>query len=140
MLSLLELIVQHTLHGCVVWLHMHVILSWVKHIILRVSYGCWYLFIVFRVTFTYLVCFGVDHPYLCCIMLHCPSDGALILRSSQLPEERKLDLLKNLAGSSPYAAAQESRQLLPSIVTLLKVQNFAPVVPRKHKGLVLFLF
>ncbi|CAL9183035.1 unnamed protein product [Musa hybrid cultivar] len=38
----------------------------------------------------------------------------------KLPEERKLDLLKNLAGSSPYAAAQESRQLLPSIVTLLK--------------------
>ncbi|RWW54824.1 hypothetical protein BHE74_00038575 [Ensete ventricosum] len=38
-----------------------------------------------------------------------------------LPEERKLDLLKNLAGSSPYAAAQDSRQLLPSIVTLLKI-------------------
>ncbi|WOL14180.1 hypothetical protein Cni_G22960 [Canna indica] len=38
----------------------------------------------------------------------------------KLPEERKLDLLKNLAGSSPYATAQDSRQLLPSIVTLLK--------------------
>ncbi|URE42908.1 Apoptosis inhibitory protein 5 (API5) [Musa troglodytarum] len=37
-----------------------------------------------------------------------------------LPEERKLDLLKNVAVSSPYATAQDSRQLLPSIVTLLK--------------------
>ncbi|KAG6510743.1 hypothetical protein ZIOFF_028778 [Zingiber officinale] len=38
----------------------------------------------------------------------------------KLPEERKLDLLKNLAGTSPYASAQDSRQLLPSIVMLLK--------------------
>ncbi|XP_010916054.1 apoptosis inhibitor 5-like protein API5 [Elaeis guineensis] len=38
----------------------------------------------------------------------------------KFPEERKLDLLKTLAGSSPYAAAQDSRQLLPSIVELLK--------------------
>ncbi|CAL9200338.1 unnamed protein product, partial [Musa hybrid cultivar] len=38
----------------------------------------------------------------------------------KLPEERKLDLLKNVAVSSPYATAQDSRQLLPSIVTLLK--------------------
>ncbi|ONK66697.1 uncharacterized protein A4U43_C06F11030 [Asparagus officinalis] len=39
----------------------------------------------------------------------------------QFPEERKLDLLKTLAGCSPYATAQDSRQLLPSIVQLLKV-------------------
>ncbi|XP_042427863.1 apoptosis inhibitor 5-like protein API5 isoform X1 [Zingiber officinale] len=38
----------------------------------------------------------------------------------KLPEERKLDLLKNLAETSPRASAQDSRQLLPSIVTLLK--------------------
>lgn len=40
----------------------------------------------------------------------------------QLPEERKLDLLKNLAESSPYSAPQDSRQILPSTVQLLKVQ------------------
>lgn len=39
----------------------------------------------------------------------------------QLPEERKLDLLKNLAESSPYSAPQDSRQILPSVVQLLKV-------------------
>ncbi|KAI0492181.1 hypothetical protein KFK09_026447 [Dendrobium nobile] len=38
----------------------------------------------------------------------------------KLPEERKLDFLKSLAGSSPYATAQDSRQLLPAIVQLLK--------------------
>ncbi|KAG0502492.1 hypothetical protein HPP92_002564 [Vanilla planifolia] len=38
----------------------------------------------------------------------------------KLPEERKLDFLKSLAGCSPYASAQDSRQLLPSIVELLK--------------------
>ncbi|KAG1330485.1 apoptosis inhibitor 5-like protein API5 [Cocos nucifera] len=38
----------------------------------------------------------------------------------EFPEERKLDLLKTIAGSSPYATAQDSRQLLPSIVQLLK--------------------
>lgn len=38
----------------------------------------------------------------------------------KFPEERKLDLLKALAGCSPYAAAQNSRQLLPSIIQLLK--------------------
>ncbi|XP_020251922.1 apoptosis inhibitor 5-like protein API5 [Asparagus officinalis] len=38
----------------------------------------------------------------------------------KFPEERKLDLLKTLAGCSPYAPAQDSRQLLPSIVQLLK--------------------
>ncbi|KAL8192179.1 hypothetical protein R6Q57_028041 [Mikania cordata] len=38
----------------------------------------------------------------------------------KLPEERKVDLLKNLAESSPYAAPQDSRQILPSVVQLLK--------------------
>ncbi|GKC18894.1 apoptosis inhibitor 5-like protein API5 isoform X1, partial [Tanacetum coccineum] len=37
-----------------------------------------------------------------------------------LPEEKKVDLLKNLAESSPYAAPQDSRQILPSVVQLLK--------------------
>ncbi|CAN6178905.1 unnamed protein product [Urochloa humidicola] len=30
-----------------------------------------------------------------------------------IPEEKKLDLLKTIAASSPYAAARDSRQLLP---------------------------
>ncbi|GAB4831347.1 hypothetical protein Ancab_005358 [Ancistrocladus abbreviatus] len=34
--------------------------------------------------------------------------------------ERKLDLLKNLAESSPYTTTQDSRQILPSVVQLLK--------------------
>ncbi|XP_044950761.1 apoptosis inhibitor 5-like protein API5 isoform X2 [Hordeum vulgare subsp. vulgare] len=38
----------------------------------------------------------------------------------KIPEEKKLDLLKTVAASSPYAAAQDSRQLLPSVVQLLK--------------------
>ncbi|GJV30402.1 apoptosis inhibitor 5-like protein API5 [Tanacetum coccineum] len=38
----------------------------------------------------------------------------------KLPEEKKVDLLKNLAESSPYAAPQDSRQILPSVVQLLK--------------------
>ncbi|KAF2604271.1 hypothetical protein F2Q70_00025163 [Brassica cretica] len=38
----------------------------------------------------------------------------------KLPEERKLDLLKALADISPYTTAQEARQMLPSIVQLLK--------------------
>ncbi|WOL02224.1 apoptosis inhibitor 5-like protein API5 [Canna indica] len=38
----------------------------------------------------------------------------------KLPEERKLDLIKNLTGSSPYVTAQDARQLLPSIVQTLK--------------------
>ncbi|KAL6646882.1 hypothetical protein ACP70R_015576 [Stipagrostis hirtigluma subsp. patula] len=38
----------------------------------------------------------------------------------KIPEEKKLDLLKTIAASSPYAAAQDSRQLLPSVVQLLK--------------------
>ncbi|KAL5715900.1 hypothetical protein ACHQM5_017661 [Ranunculus cassubicifolius] len=40
--------------------------------------------------------------------------------ADKFPEERKLDLLKNLAESSPYTAPQDSRLLLPSIVALLK--------------------
>ncbi|CAH8389311.1 unnamed protein product [Eruca vesicaria subsp. sativa] len=39
----------------------------------------------------------------------------------KLPEERKLDLLKALADISPYTTAQEARQMLPSIVQLLKI-------------------
>ncbi|KAJ0240104.1 Apoptosis inhibitory protein 5 [Hirschfeldia incana] len=42
----------------------------------------------------------------------------------KLPEERKLDLLKALADISPYTTAQEARQMLPSIVQLLK--NYMP--------------
>ncbi|RRT65713.1 hypothetical protein B296_00028209 [Ensete ventricosum] len=53
--------------------------------------------------------------------------GHLGLLNLLLPEERKLDLLKNLAGSSPYAAAQDSRQLLPSIVTLLKILELSDI-------------
>lgn len=41
--------------------------------------------------------------------------------SSQLPEERKLDLLKALAEISPYTPPPDSRQILPSVVQLLKV-------------------
>ncbi|XP_078428303.1 apoptosis inhibitor 5-like protein API5 [Wolffia australiana] len=47
----------------------------------------------------------------------------------KLPEERKQDLLKTLAGCSPYATAQDSRQILPSVVQLLK--NF---MTRKKAG------
>lgn len=39
----------------------------------------------------------------------------------QLPEDKKLDLLKNLAESSPYTSPQDARQLLPSILQLFKV-------------------
>nr|XP_043625289.1 apoptosis inhibitor 5-like protein API5 [Erigeron canadensis] len=38
----------------------------------------------------------------------------------KLPEERKVDLLKNVAESSPYSTSQDSRQILPSVVELLK--------------------
>ncbi|KAL0406759.1 UNVERIFIED_CONTAM: Apoptosis inhibitor 5-like protein API5 [Sesamum latifolium] len=41
----------------------------------------------------------------------------------KLPEERKLDLLKSLAECSLYAKPQDSRQLLPSVVQLLKTPN-----------------
>uniref|UniRef100_A0A0D9YR37 Apoptosis inhibitor 5 n=1 Tax=Oryza glumipatula TaxID=40148 RepID=A0A0D9YR37_9ORYZ len=37
-----------------------------------------------------------------------------------IPEEKKLDLLKTVAASSPYATAQDARQLLPPVVQLLK--------------------
>uniref|UniRef100_A0A1D1ZCQ9 Apoptosis inhibitor 5 n=1 Tax=Anthurium amnicola TaxID=1678845 RepID=A0A1D1ZCQ9_9ARAE len=47
----------------------------------------------------------------------------------KLPEERKQDLLKTLAGSSPYAMPQDSRQLLPSVVQLLK-----KYMPRRKTG------
>ncbi|AAF88129.1 Hypothetical protein [Arabidopsis thaliana] len=41
----------------------------------------------------------------------------------QLPEERKLNLLRALAEMSPYTTAQVARQILPSIVQLLKAPN-----------------
>ncbi|KAJ9671522.1 hypothetical protein PVL29_025296 [Vitis rotundifolia] len=47
----------------------------------------------------------------------------------KIPEERKLDLLKNLAEFSPYATPQDSRQLLPAVVQLLK-----KYVPRRRTG------
>ena len=57
--------------------------------------------------------------------------GELILSvsffSSQLPEERKVDLLKALAEVSPCTTPQDSRQILPSIVQLLKVNIFVKI-------------
>ncbi|KMT04551.1 hypothetical protein BVRB_8g182130 [Beta vulgaris subsp. vulgaris] len=47
----------------------------------------------------------------------------------KLPEDRKLDLLKNLAESSPYTTPQDARQILPSFVQLLK-----KYMPRKRTG------
>ncbi|GAB2228442.1 hypothetical protein Droror1_Dr00010281 [Drosera rotundifolia] len=37
-----------------------------------------------------------------------------------LPEERKLEILKIFAEISPYTTPQDSRQILPSVVQLLK--------------------
>lgn len=42
----------------------------------------------------------------------------------QLPEERKVDLLKNLAESSPYTAPQDSRLILPAVVQILKASSW----------------
>ncbi|XP_074308055.1 apoptosis inhibitor 5-like protein API5 [Silene latifolia] len=47
----------------------------------------------------------------------------------KLPEERKLDLLKNLAESSPHTIPQDARRILPSIVQLLK-----KYMPQKKTG------
>ncbi|KAF3451393.1 hypothetical protein FNV43_RR07488 [Rhamnella rubrinervis] len=47
----------------------------------------------------------------------------------KLPEERKLDLLKALAEISPYSTPQDSRQILPSVVQLLK-----KYMPRRKTG------
>uniref|UniRef100_A0A0D6R7H4 Apoptosis inhibitor 5 n=2 Tax=Spermatophyta TaxID=58024 RepID=A0A0D6R7H4_ARACU len=47
----------------------------------------------------------------------------------KLPEEKKLDLLKNLAESSPYTSPQDARHLLPSILQLLK-----KYMPRRKTG------
>jgi hypothetical protein len=47
----------------------------------------------------------------------------------KLPEDKKLDLLKNLAESSPYTSAQDARNLLPSILQLLK-----KYMPQKKTG------
>ncbi|KAH6829131.1 Apoptosis inhibitory protein 5 [Perilla frutescens var. hirtella] len=47
----------------------------------------------------------------------------------KLPEERKVDLLKNLAEGSPYTSPQDSRQILPAVVQLLK-----KTMPRRKAG------
>ncbi|XP_062160659.1 apoptosis inhibitor 5-like protein API5 [Alnus glutinosa] len=47
----------------------------------------------------------------------------------KLPEERKLDLLKALAEISPYTTPQDSRQILPNVVQLLK-----KYMPRRKTG------
>ncbi|XP_058095709.1 apoptosis inhibitor 5-like protein API5 [Magnolia sinica] len=47
----------------------------------------------------------------------------------KLPEERKMDLLKNLAESSPYTTPKDSCQLFPSIVQLLKKH-----IPQRKTG------
>uniref|UniRef100_A0A2P2LAI3 Uncharacterized protein MANES_17G052000 n=1 Tax=Rhizophora mucronata TaxID=61149 RepID=A0A2P2LAI3_RHIMU len=47
----------------------------------------------------------------------------------KLPEERKLDLLKAVAEISPYTMPQDSRQILPSVVQLLK-----KYMPRRKTG------
>ncbi|ERN13987.1 hypothetical protein AMTRI_Chr01g111050 [Amborella trichopoda] len=39
----------------------------------------------------------------------------------KLPKERQYDLLKNLSESSPYTTPQDSRNLLPSVLNLLKI-------------------
>ncbi|MBA0595132.1 hypothetical protein Gorai_012010, partial [Gossypium raimondii] len=44
----------------------------------------------------------------------------------ELQEERKLDLLKALAEILPYTTPQDSRQILPSIVQLLKIVTGQP--------------
>ena len=41
----------------------------------------------------------------------------------QLPEERKVGLLKNLAECSPYTAPQDARLIFPSVIQLLKVSR-----------------
>ncbi|KAB5560659.1 hypothetical protein DKX38_005616 [Salix brachista] len=46
-----------------------------------------------------------------------------------LPDERKLDLLKALAEISPFTLPQDSRQILPSVVQLLK-----KYMPRRRSG------
>ncbi|KAL9392417.1 hypothetical protein Peur_016337 [Populus x canadensis] len=47
----------------------------------------------------------------------------------KLPDERKLDLLKALAEISPFTLPQDSRQILPSVVQLLK-----KYMPRRKSG------
>ena len=53
----------------------------------------------------------------------------------QLPEGKKLDLLKNLAESTPFTSTQDARQLLPSILQLLKV-----LMPKLCKTVVINIF
>ncbi|KAF9672416.1 hypothetical protein SADUNF_Sadunf11G0039400 [Salix dunnii] len=48
---------------------------------------------------------------------------------THLPEERKLDLLKALAEISPFTLPQDSRQILPSVVQLMK-----KYMPRRKSG------
>ncbi|XP_022892394.1 apoptosis inhibitor 5-like protein API5 [Olea europaea var. sylvestris] len=53
----------------------------------------------------------------------------IFLVFDELPEERRVDLLKNIAESSPYTSPQDSRQILPSVVQLLK-----KYMPRRKAG------
>ncbi|GER51892.1 apoptosis inhibitor, partial [Striga asiatica] len=48
-----------------------------------------------------------------------------------LPEERKVDLLKNLAESSPHTSSLDSRQILPAVTTLLKAMLFQKFMPQR---------
>ncbi|RVX03886.1 Apoptosis inhibitor 5-like protein API5 [Vitis vinifera] len=63
------------------------------------------------------------------IVYICSSELVLLMLILEIPEERKLDLLKNLAEFSPYATPQDSRQLLPAVVQLLK-----KYMPRRRTG------
>jgi hypothetical protein len=62
-------------------------------------------------------------PLACCVPSFFTESDILShwLDILQLSEEKKLDLLKNIAESSPHVTAQDARQLLPSILQLLKV-------------------
>ncbi|GLT80059.1 hypothetical protein SLA2020_515210 [Shorea laevis] len=52
-----------------------------------------------------------------------------VIPENWFPELGKLDLLKALAESSPYTSTQDSRQILPSMVQLLK-----KYMPRRKTG------
>ncbi|XP_009346756.2 apoptosis inhibitor 5-like protein API5 [Pyrus x bretschneideri] len=56
-------------------------------------------------------------------------DKHILPVSDKLPDERRLDLLKALAEVSPFTAPQDSRQILPSVVQLLKKN-----MPRRKTG------
>ena len=66
--------------------------------------------------FKFLTVIFWNTSFLLYVRFYC-IDWALL----QLSEEKKLDLLKNIAESSPHITAQDARHLLPSILQLLKV-------------------